>query len=179
MPSLTFDEMEEFLKEYKVAHVATLSADGSPYVVPASFLYTGSAILLTPRGKSAWYRNLQRDTRVSVAIDEINAPFRRFNISNVKADVLYEPGREKEWVHIKRQVEIKGMSEEAADRYLEAVEKIPYALYSIPFEYPSPSVLTWRVAISGNDLTGLMSTRYGTITNPESKLSGFEGFKNK
>jgi nitroimidazol reductase NimA-like FMN-containing flavoprotein (pyridoxamine 5'-phosphate oxidase superfamily) len=177
MPSLTSAELDEFLAEYRVVHVGTISADGSPYVVPGSFLYTGSAILLTPRGRSVWHENLVRDPRVSLSIDETVQPFRKVIVSGVRAEVLFAPGREKEWIDVKRKVELKGMSEEAADRYLKTVSQIPYALYSVPFEYPSPSVMTWKVVISGDDHSGMMAKRYGTLINPESDLSGFDGWK--
>jgi hypothetical protein len=175
MARLTPEELEEFLAEYSVAHIATISADGSPYVVPGAFLYTGSAILITPRGRSVWYENLVRDPRVALMIDENKTPSRRVSVSGVRAELLFPPGHEKEWVDIKRKVEIKSKSAESTEYYLAAVSQIPYALFSVPFEYPSPSVKTWRMVDEGDDLTHMWSDRYGKLIKPGADLK-WEGW---
>ncbi|WP_196809563.1 pyridoxamine 5'-phosphate oxidase family protein [Nocardia sp. 348MFTsu5.1] len=167
MPRLTTEEVNEFLTEYKVAHIATLAADGSPYVVPASFLFTGSAILITPRAKSVWCKHLDVNPSISLSIDEPSAPHRRVTVSNVKAERLFAPGQEQEWADINRKVIVKELGEEKVDYWIEATSKIPYALYSVPFENPSKSVKTWRPGAEGSDLSGSMAKRYGEIIQPK------------
>ena len=185
MPRLTPEELDDFLNTYPVAHIATLTADGSPYVVPMAFCFTGSAILTAARGRSVWYLNLARDPRCSLSIDEPFRPLRRVNVTGVRAEQLYPPGHEKAWIDIKRKIEIQGMTArlkakhgeltdelrelaiQRAEDYLKAVSEIPYALFSIPFEYPSPTVTTARpVRGKDGDLTGAFPAKYGEIVKP-------------
>ncbi|WP_461186626.1 pyridoxamine 5'-phosphate oxidase family protein [Arthrobacter sp. Z4-13] len=182
------EELEQFLNEHSVARLASITEDGSPYVVPLVFGYTGSAILVASRGKSVWYDHLVRDPRVAVAIDEFEPPGRRVIIKDVKAELLFEPGHEQEWIETKRKIETKAqfsmlspevsrgeitkdeawkLGAERADYYLDSIKQVPYALWSIPFEYPSPTVVTWKPLTKDGDLTGMWSEKYGKITKPE------------
>lgn len=166
MSKLTRDQYDEFLAAYKFAHIGTVDGEGAPYTVPVAFYYTGSAMLVAARGRSQWYPNIVRDGRVSVCVDEVVGDFRRIMVSKVNAEILFEPGREQEWKDTKRMIEIKGMTEEAADAYLLNVSKIPYALVSIPFEYGTDNVMTWSMAsITDTDQSGMMPKRYGEIVN--------------
>jgi hypothetical protein len=173
MSKLTRDQFDEFLATYRFVHVGTLNEDGSPYAVPAVFFYTGSAMLIAARGRSQWYANIVRDPRVSLCIDETVGIFRRIVVSKVKADILFEPGHEKEWIDTKRTIEIKGLSDQATENYLLNVSKIPYALLSIPFEFDSKNVATWCVSITDTDQSGLMSKRYGEIVSTNLRAENF------
>jgi hypothetical protein len=197
MPRLSSEEIEEYLNEYSVAHIGTLMEDGSPYVVPMVFGYTGSAIITGSRARSVWYKNLVRDPRASLSIDEPGPPGRRVTVRGVQAELLFPPGHEREWLEVKRKIETKAQfsmlapevsrgevtKEEAwelgaqrADYYLAATKEVPYALWSIPFEYPSNSVSTWRPTTSEGDLSGMWPARYGKITKPEAEGNVFEGW---
>ena len=188
MSRLSNEEVDEFLNEYSLAHIGTLSPDGSPYVVAIVFGYTGSAIVLAARARSEWYKNLLRDPRVALSIDEKDAPGRRVVIRGVQAEELYPPGHEQEWIEVKRKIETKAqfsmlgpevrageitrdqaweLGAQRADYYLASIRETPYSLWSIPFEYPSPSVSTWRPVTSEGDLSGMWSTKYGKISKPE------------
>ena len=131
--TITTEELEEFLAEYSVAHIATISADGSPYVVPGAFLYTGSAILITPRGRSVWYENLVRDPRVALMIDENKTPSRRVSVSVSEQSSSSLQGTRRSGLTSSE----KSRSRRRVPRheyYLAAVSQIPYALFSVPFE---------------------------------------------
>ena len=92
MSRLTAEELEEFLTQYPVVHVATLTADGAPYVVPMAFLYTPSAIFFAARGRSVSYENLSRDPRVCLSIDSPVPPHRKVTVKGVEAELLFPPG---------------------------------------------------------------------------------------
>ena len=138
--------------------------------------YTGSAILITPRERSAWYRNIVRDPRVALSIDKPGPPNRRVTVASVEAEIVFAPGREKEWLDVAPKVSLRSLGEERIDFYLAATSDTPRALVSVPFEYPSPFVTTWRPVVQGNDLTGLWPRRYGIVTKPEGDASSFEGW---
>jgi nitroimidazol reductase NimA-like FMN-containing flavoprotein (pyridoxamine 5'-phosphate oxidase superfamily) len=71
MPKLSASEIEAFLMERgHLARIATVRADGSPSVVPVWFLYEGGRLHITPRKHSEFGRNLRRDPRTAITIDE-------------------------------------------------------------------------------------------------------------
>ena len=200
MPRLSDDEIDEFLNEYPIAHFGTLLPDGSPYVSPAVFGFTGSAILVGSRARSVWHDNLVRDPRVSLSIDEKDPPGRRVNVKGVQAELLHEPGHEREWVEVKRKMETKSqfsqlapevragqitreaaweLGAERADYYIAATREMSYALWSIPFEYPSPTVSTWRPTASEGDLSGMWPARYGRIVKPGVEGDPMKGWMDK
>ena len=78
MPKLTTHEIEAFLNEREhLARIATVRADGSPSVVPVWFLYERGRIHITPRKHSEFGRNLRRDPRTSITIDEEAGAYRK------------------------------------------------------------------------------------------------------
>jgi nitroimidazol reductase NimA-like FMN-containing flavoprotein (pyridoxamine 5'-phosphate oxidase superfamily) len=62
-------EARRTFREVRTASVGSVSADGSPHVVPLWFVWLEDAIYLTCRHGSAVRRNLARDPRVAVSID--------------------------------------------------------------------------------------------------------------
>jgi Pyridoxamine 5'-phosphate oxidase len=197
MPRLTPEDLEEFLNEYSVAHIATLTETGAPYVVPMAFGYTGSTIIMSSRARSVWYENLVRDPRASLSIDEPGPPGRRVTVKAVEATMLYPPGREQEWVDVKRTIDTKAqfamlapevaqgeltkeqaweLARQRGDHYIASTREVPYALWSVPFEFPSPSVSTWRPSTSEGDLSGMWPARYGKITTPGVEAEVFKGW---
>ena len=66
------DERRAFLSEgRRTATLATVRADGSPHVVPVGFVLHGDEWVLMTSSDSVKGRNLRRDPRVSLCVDEI------------------------------------------------------------------------------------------------------------
>lgn len=66
---------EELLKEKNFAQVATLRADGSVHVAPVWVdVQDGRAVLNTAEGR-VWPRNLERDPRVTLTIQNMDNPY--------------------------------------------------------------------------------------------------------
>ena len=66
---------EELLKDKNFCHVATLRADGSVHGVPVWVdVQNGRAVLNTAEGR-AWPRNLQRDPRVTLTVQNMENPY--------------------------------------------------------------------------------------------------------
>ena len=72
------EEVRAFMRRgSRTGKLATIRADGSPHVAPVWFDFddaTGDLIFLT-HGESLKGRNLRRDPRVSIAVDEEEMPF--------------------------------------------------------------------------------------------------------
>ena len=66
-------EIESFLAEQKVGRLATLNPDGSPYVTPVHFVYTGNCIYIHGLCKGQKIDNIKRRTQVCFETDEMSA----------------------------------------------------------------------------------------------------------
>lgn len=70
------DEARAFLLEgTRTGKLATVRADGSPHVAPIWFLLDGDDLVLTTGAGTAKGRNLRRDTRVAISVDDERPPF--------------------------------------------------------------------------------------------------------
>jgi PPOX class probable F420-dependent enzyme len=76
MPDMTATEIDVFLREPRVAVIATVDGRGRPRTVPIWFLWEdGAAYLFTSRTTLKW-RNIQANPYVSLCIDHREPPYR-------------------------------------------------------------------------------------------------------
>ena len=74
--SMTPDEIRAFLSHgTRTAKLATSGPDGQPHVMPVWFALDGEDVLFTTWGASAKGRNLRRDPRAAIVVDDEVAPF--------------------------------------------------------------------------------------------------------
>ena len=67
--AMTDDERDAFLAEERTCRVGTVRADGSPHVTPLWFAWDGSALWLTSIVRSQRWTDIEREPRVSIAVD--------------------------------------------------------------------------------------------------------------
>jgi PPOX class probable F420-dependent enzyme len=67
---LSEDEVRAYLEEHKVMQVATIGPRGFPHVVPLWFVPDGDELLAWTFAKSQKAKNLERDPRATVAIED-------------------------------------------------------------------------------------------------------------
>jgi uncharacterized protein len=67
------EEAQEFLRRGMTAHVGSISADGSPYVVPLVYVYEGGDLLYLHTGshQGHFLTNVQHDPRICVEVSEL------------------------------------------------------------------------------------------------------------
>lgn len=158
MPALTREEREELLQTRGVlCRIATIRADGSPYVTPAWFVYRDDRIYITPRARSAWYGHIQRDRRVSITIDEEAHPYRKVRLDG-EMRIDYEPGSDDEWRELYRAIARRYIPADAADRYVDETIDQERALLSIGLD--EAKVSTWRMPMAGEEYAGIWHDRY-------------------
>jgi PPOX class probable F420-dependent enzyme len=76
MPEMSAEEIEAFLREPRVAVLATVDRRGRPRTVPIWFLWEdGAAYLFTARSSRKW-RNLLANPAASLCIDHREPPYR-------------------------------------------------------------------------------------------------------
>ena len=70
---MPWEEVKEFLRSGKTAHVATTDAQGWPYITPLVYIYEDGDLLYLHSGDhhGHFLTNLQHDTRVCLEISDI------------------------------------------------------------------------------------------------------------
>jgi PPOX class probable F420-dependent enzyme len=73
---MTDDEWRAFVSHgTRTAKLSTVRADGSPHVTPIWFLLDGDEVVFTTGKTSVKGRNLARDGRVALCVDDDRPPF--------------------------------------------------------------------------------------------------------
>ncbi len=70
MIEMTPDQRDAFLRETRIAKLATLNADGSPNIVPVWFDWNGETAAIFTGRTSPKMRRIERDPRVALSIEE-------------------------------------------------------------------------------------------------------------
>jgi PPOX class probable F420-dependent enzyme len=74
--AMTSDEIREFLLHgTRTAKLATTMAGGAPHVMPVWFVLDGDDLVFTTDADSVKGRNLRRDPRAAVVVDDQAAPY--------------------------------------------------------------------------------------------------------
>jgi nitroimidazol reductase NimA-like FMN-containing flavoprotein (pyridoxamine 5'-phosphate oxidase superfamily) len=158
VPTLTRDEVIAFLTEPgHLVRLATVDGAGAPRVVPIWFVYEDGSIFMTPRERSAWWADLQRDPRCALTIDEEALPYRKV-VARGAVTVAFEPGADDAWRDLYRRIAARYVGEEAGEAYIQTTIAEPRALLSFPLD-PS-ACTTWRMPLPGEDPKGIWADRY-------------------
>jgi PPOX class probable F420-dependent enzyme len=73
---MTADEIREFLLNgTRTAKLATTMASGAPHVMPVWFVLDGDDLVFTTDESTVKGRNLRRDPRAAVVVDDQTAPY--------------------------------------------------------------------------------------------------------
>lgn len=76
MKKMTKAEYNRFLSEgTKTGKIATVKKDGGPHVVPIWFYLDGDDLVFTTGGESVKAKNMKRDPRVCLTVDDQIPPF--------------------------------------------------------------------------------------------------------
>ena len=73
---MTTDQVRDFLgHRTRTAKVATVMQDGRPHVMPVWFVLDGEQLLFTTGADSVKGRNLRRDPRIALLVDDETPPY--------------------------------------------------------------------------------------------------------
>lgn len=70
MAEMTPDQRDAFLRESRIAKLATLNEDGSPTIVPVWFEWDGETAAIFTGRASPKIRRIKRDPRVALSVEE-------------------------------------------------------------------------------------------------------------
>ncbi len=150
---LSADLTRELLGARLIANLATLNGDGSIHVVAMWFLWDGAAILSPTSHASRKARNLVRDPRATVMIDDSRGGFDLRGITLVgRAEFVTGPAA----LELNRQVHLKYVTEEGLD--LEPVRAY-LSTDDVTIKFRPERVTSWdlRSTEQGRALSGHLS----------------------
>ncbi|MFI8304305.1 PPOX class F420-dependent oxidoreductase [Streptomyces sp. NPDC085927] len=88
---MTDEEWREFVSHgTRTAKLSTVRADGSPHVAPVWFVLDGDDVVFNTGGKTVKGRNLVRDGRVALCVDDDRPPF-AFVVLRGRARISEDP----------------------------------------------------------------------------------------
>ncbi|MBI2962807.1 MAG: pyridoxamine 5'-phosphate oxidase family protein [Deltaproteobacteria bacterium] len=173
MPKLSPAEIEELLTERgHLARIATLKPDSAPSVVPVWFLYENGKIHITPRKHSEFGRNLRRDPRVAITIDEESGVYRKVLVEG-RVEFLYEDGEDARWRDLYRRISCRYIDEASADHYISETIDQPRSLIAV--DLAQAKVTTWRMPREGEPYTGIWAKRYYVEGSKMGKIAAAGG----
>ncbi|WP_282700014.1 PPOX class F420-dependent oxidoreductase [Streptomyces sp. CC219B] len=94
---MTDTEWREFVSYgTRTAKLSTVRADGSPHVAPIWFVLDGNEVVFNTGGATVKGRNLVRDGRVALCVDDDRPPF-GFVVLQGRAEISEDPEQLRHW----------------------------------------------------------------------------------
>lgn len=113
--------VESFLAESRNATMATIRANGTPQLTPVWFVWDGEQFIISITTERAKYKNLVRDARMSLCIDDVTG------FGYVTAEGIVEIREQDIWEDT-RKILVKYQGEEGGTEYLERMKTEPRVL---------------------------------------------------
>jgi len=108
------DEWRRFVSEgTRTAKLSTVRADGSPHVAPVWFVLDGTDVLFTTGEDTVKGRNILRDGRVAICVDDEHPPF-SFAVLQGTAEVSRDMAELLRWATL---IGGRYMGEESAEQF--------------------------------------------------------------
>ena len=167
MPKMTPTEVASYLEAPgRLVRIGSVDADGHPLVVPTWFIVENGILLVTPRRRSSWFANLQRDPKVCFTVDGDGCQV----IVRGEVQVVHDLGHDDEWRDVYRRITLRYLPEAAADAYLTDTWDEPRALLGLPLA--EAAITTWRFPLGGGeDWLDVWAPRYYHEGHPRGRAS--------
>ena len=129
-------ELADFLTTGKrFAKVATTMEDGWPVVSPVWYEWDGSSFLIVSKERTSMVRNLRRDQRCGLLVENPDLPYARVSVQGI---VEFLP-RDFDWETPSRRMVVRYLGEEGLS-YAEATFEFP----RVPFRVWPKRLSTWN-----------------------------------
>ncbi|MFD8644677.1 PPOX class F420-dependent oxidoreductase [Streptomyces zaomyceticus] len=114
MTRMTDEQWRAFVSAgTRTGKLATVRGDGSPHVVPIWFLLDGDSFVFNTGKDTVKGRNLARDGRVSLCVDDDTPPFAFVSLSG-HAELSEDPAELRHWAG---RIGARYMGEDRADEF--------------------------------------------------------------
>lgn len=114
----------DILNSTALAHLATLNADGSPQNTPVWFSYDGTHVIVNSAKGRVKDRNMRRDPRVTLSIEDPDNPYRYVEIRGTVVE----------------------FDEASGDAVIDALAKKYMGVDAYPFRSETETRVTYRIA---------------------------------
>ncbi|MEU4893151.1 PPOX class F420-dependent oxidoreductase [Streptomyces sp. NPDC044780] len=112
--NMTKDQWQKFLMEgTRTAKLSTVRADGSPHLAPVWFLLDGDDLVFNTGQDTVKGRNLARDGRVAICVDDDRPPF-AFVTLRGHAELIDDLKQVRDWA---TRIAARYMGEDRAEEY--------------------------------------------------------------
>lgn len=127
-----------------VARIATLDADGWPYVVPAWFEWDADegAFWFIARERSAWAKHIVANPKVAVSIDDEAAPYRKVQVQG-EAEIIEEPNIGGAWVPIANRMATRYLGEHGPDYLVPTLDRPRWLIRVRPIRMQTWQGVDW------------------------------------
>ena len=107
------DRQRRFVEKPRIGRLGTVGPDGRPHIAPIWYRFLdGAFLVLTERG-SQKHRNIERDPRVELCIDDERPPY---HTVLVRGEASIEPAPGEAW---RLELAVHYLGDEAGRRYVE------------------------------------------------------------
>ena len=114
MPEMTKEEYKEFLLQgTKTGKLATVREDGRPHVVPIWYELDGDNLVFTTGETSVKAKNMTRDPRISISVDDQTPPY---SFVTIEGTASFSEDRE-ELLHWATKIGGRYMGEDKAEAF--------------------------------------------------------------
>ncbi len=133
---MTDEERDEFLTNGRLfAKIATTMSDGWPVLSPVWYTWDGSSFLVVSKANTSLVKNLQRDARCGVLVDNTELPYMRVSVQG-EAEIL---GEDFDWHIPVRDMVLRYLGPEGMD-YAEST----FGFDRVPFKVWPRKMSTWN-----------------------------------
>ena len=141
MRGLTPDELTEFLAGPVVARIATVDADGFPYVTPVWQEWDGEGMYIIPREKTVFVKHLLNNPKVAISCAMDNGTYTRMLMRGV-AQILSGPEpMTGEVLEIARRMSIRYLGEHGPEYLASSQDRPRYLIRVTPDA--DKKLITW------------------------------------
>lgn len=135
---LTRVEQAELFQRPLLARVATVDADGAPYVVPLWFLWEYGAFWLVIRETARFVPHVLREPRICLSIAAETPPYARATVMG-RAEIVGRPRESEAWKPIACRMAVRYIGQMDAS-YLDRTADLPrWLVRVVPYR-----MTTWR-----------------------------------
>lgn len=133
---MTPEEIDEFLTTGRIfAKIATTMEDGWPVLSPVWYAWTGGAFLIVSKENTSLVKNLRRDPRCGLLVDNPELPYKRVS---ARGEVEFLPDTF-DWKPPTRDMVLRYLGPEGME-YAEATFEFP----RVPFLVHPLKMLSWN-----------------------------------
>lgn len=144
MRGLTPEEIKEFLDGPVVARIATVDADGFPYITPVWQEWDGEAMYIIPREKTLFVQHLLTNPNVTISCAQDSGTYTRV-LMRGKAEILSGPVRmEGQCLAIAERMSIRYLGPRGPEYLQGSVDRPRYLIRVTPTETRSWDGVEWH-----------------------------------